>query len=63
MGIENIEEARILLRQEAAIEEEDGTIYLTLHGQANDNGPKAAFDPSNAVGYDDGDPHYFNYGT
>lgn len=62
MGVIELDEQRQLLRQEAGIEE-DGTIYLVLHGQANDNGPKAAFDPFNATGFDDGDPHYFSYGT
>jgi len=54
---------RLLLRQEAGLVDDDGSIYLVLHGTANDNGPKAAFDPFNTVGFDDGDPHYFEYNS
>lgn len=48
-------------RQEAMVEEVDGTLYLTLHGE-NDNVRNSQFKRPfdfRAVGtLDDGDPHY-----
>jgi hypothetical protein len=48
-------------RQEAMVEEHDGTLYIVLHGE-NDNVRnsvfKRPFDPHSVNGLDDGDPHY-----
>lgn len=47
-------------RQEALVEERDGTLYLTLHGfNDNEESPfHRPFDPHGVNGLDDGDPHY-----
>lgn len=49
-------------RQEAMVEEIDGTLYLTLHGSRFEDRfghwLKAPFNPFTVNGLDDGDPHY-----
>lgn len=49
-------------RQEAMVQEIDGTFYLTMHGSRFEDRwghwLKRPFDPMNASGIDDGDPHY-----
>ena len=49
-------------RQEALVEEVDGTFYLTLHGSRFEDRfghwLKRPFDPLTVNGIDDGDPHF-----
>lgn len=62
MMIEQLEQDRLEFRQEALVEEIDGTFYLTLHGSKFKDrwgdSFKKPFDPKHVNGLDDGDPHF-----